>query len=125
MTAIPATGVRLSSVAIHLRFAWRLSRCFPVLLHTSQITHARSKHKVMKASGRTLAILTDATAAIGPAGLQSRAGSSCAPVPFTPLWMLRIISVCTIVGVIAALIGWFIILPPLLRRSKLKDSDRR
>jgi protein-S-isoprenylcysteine O-methyltransferase Ste14 len=43
----------------------------------------------------------------------------------TPLWMLRIIGVCTVAGVIAAIIGWFIILPPLLRRSKPKNSDRR
>jgi hypothetical protein len=51
--------------------------------------------------------------------------SSCQDGEFTPLWMLGIISVCTIAGVIAAIIGWFIILPPLLRRSKPKYSDRR
>jgi hypothetical protein len=38
----------------------------------------------------------------------------------TPLWMLWIFGVCTLGGLVMALIGWFIILPPILRRSGRK-----
>jgi hypothetical protein len=38
----------------------------------------------------------------------------------TPLWMLWIFGVCTLCGLVFALIGWFIILPPILRRSGRK-----
>lgn len=39
----------------------------------------------------------------------------------TPLWMLRIFAVSTITGLILALVGWYVILPPILRRS---DRDK-
>jgi hypothetical protein len=40
----------------------------------------------------------------------------------TPLWTLWIFAVGTFIGFIVALVGWFIILPPILRRSKRKDD---
>jgi hypothetical protein len=40
----------------------------------------------------------------------------------TPMWMLRILVVSTLGGLFVALVGWFIILPPILRRSKRKNE---
>jgi hypothetical protein len=40
----------------------------------------------------------------------------------TPLWMLWIFTVWTLGGLVMALIGWFIILPPILRRFKRKND---
>jgi hypothetical protein len=40
----------------------------------------------------------------------------------TPLRMLRISAVCAIGGLVVAFIGWFIILPPILRRSARKHD---
>jgi hypothetical protein len=40
----------------------------------------------------------------------------------TPMWMLRIVAVCTFFGLIGALVGGFIILPPILRRSGRKHD---
>jgi hypothetical protein len=40
----------------------------------------------------------------------------------TPHWELWIFAVWTFLGFILALIGWFIILPPVLRRSKRKGD---
>jgi hypothetical protein len=40
----------------------------------------------------------------------------------TPMWMLRILVISALGGLFVALIGWFIILPPILRRSRRKDD---
>jgi hypothetical protein len=40
----------------------------------------------------------------------------------TPMWMLRILGAATLAGLFVALVGWFVILPPILRRSKRKDD---
>jgi hypothetical protein len=40
----------------------------------------------------------------------------------TPLWLLWIFAVWTVAGFILALIGWFIILPPIIRRSGRKHD---
>jgi hypothetical protein len=40
----------------------------------------------------------------------------------TPAWMLRIFVVTALGGLFVALVGWFIILPPILRRSGRKND---
>jgi hypothetical protein len=40
----------------------------------------------------------------------------------TPLWMLWNFTVCTLGGLVMALVGWYVILPPILRRSRRKDN---
>jgi hypothetical protein len=40
----------------------------------------------------------------------------------TPIWMLRIFVASSLGGVFVALVGWFVILPPILRRSGRKHD---
>jgi hypothetical protein len=40
----------------------------------------------------------------------------------TAMWMLRILIVSTLAGLFIALVGWFIILPPILRHSGRKHD---
>jgi cytochrome bd-type quinol oxidase subunit 1 len=40
----------------------------------------------------------------------------------TPVWMLRIFVASTLGGLFVALVGWFVILPPILRRSGRKHD---
>jgi hypothetical protein len=48
--------------------------------------------------------------------------SSCQDNELTPMWMLRIFVASTLGGLFVALVGWFMILPPVLRRSGRKHD---
>lgn len=49
--------------------------------------------------------------------LPTAAVSSYQDNELTPMWTLRIFLASTLEGLFVALVGWFLILPPILRRA--------